>query len=387
MKNMFKIIASLFAIMMFLGSCGEKPEQAIEIGGNTTLETSSADVIEITDSQFELSKMKLGQLEDYNFSNSVRTTGQIEVPIKNRVSVSAYAGGYVKSINLIPGGWVNKGQVLFTLENPEFVQLQQDYLESKAQLAYLQSDYERQKTLADENIASKKNYLKAESEYYRTLATMEGLKKRMSLLGISTDKLTAGDLVSSIAVSAPSYGYITGVNAVKGMFLNPTDVAVELVNTNHLHLELKVFEKDILKLKKGQKIRFKIPDASQETYDAEVHLIGKSVDGDNRVIMVHGNIKDNKATSNFVPGMFVEAEIIVEQNTSKGLPEAAVVEVDNKKFILVSKGKFGASNQFEKKEVQIGLRERGIVQILNHDDLVSERPILVSGAFNLINEE
>lgn len=387
MKSTAKKIAYLFAMIVFLSNCGNKTEQPIEIGDNRAPEVSVTDIIEVSDSQFELVNMKLGQLEDYHFSSSIRATGQIEVPIKNHFRVSAYAGGYVKNINLIPGERVKKGQMLFALENPEFVQMQQDYLESKAQVAYLQSDYERQKTLAEENIASQKNYLKAESDYLMTLAKMEGLKKRMALLGITTDQLLAGNLVSSISIYAPSSGYITRINAMKGMFLNPTDVAVELVNMDHLHLELNVFEKDILKVKQGQKIHFKIPEASQETFEAEVHLIGKSVEGNNRVVKVHGHINDNKSISKFVPGMYMEAKIMIETNTSKGLPEAAVVEVDNKQFILVHRGKAGTFNQFEKKEVETGIRENGIVQILNQDDFSTANSVLIAGAFNLITDE
>ena len=385
MKIIFKITGCL--LVLLLSSCGEKSGQAIEIGGNENLDSLKSGVIEITDHQFELGKMKLGQLEEYPFSTSIRATGAIEVPVKNHVRVSAYAGGYVKHIDLIAGERVSKGQVLFTLENPEFVQMQQDYLEAKAQLAFLQSDYERQKTLAGENIASQKNYLKAESDYQMTLVKMEGLKKKLALLGISTEKLSATTLVFAVSVYAPASGYITEVNAMRGMFLNPTDVAVEFVNTDHMHLELNVFEKDILKIKKGQKIRFKIPDASEESFEAEVHLVGKSVEGDNRVIRVHGHLESSKKAVAFVPGMFVEAEIITDSNTSKGLPEAAVVEADNRKFILVEKGKSEAARFFERKEVQTGVRENGIVQILNQDDFSTVNSVLIAGAFNLINEE
>ena len=385
MITMYKNMCYFFVLLLVVASCDNNQQQPIEIGGNEAQEATASDIIEVTESQFELGQMQLGQMQEYDFSKSIRATGTIDVPIMNHVRVSAYAGGYIKNINLLPGERVGKGQVLFTLENPEFVQMQQEYLEAKAQLAYLQSDYERQKTLAAENIAAEKNYLKAESDYQITLTQMEGLKKRMSLLGIPTDELSAANLVSSISVHAPSSGYITEVNAMKGMFLNPTDVAVELVNTDHLHLELKVFEKDILKVKKGQKIWFKIPDSSKETFEGEVNLIGKSVEGNNRVVSVHGHLK--KSAPSFVPGMFVDAEIVTDGSTSKGLPESAIVEVDNKSFILVSTGKSGSMHQFERKEIQPGIKKNGVVQVLNQDDFTAATSILISGAFNLISEE
>jgi cobalt-zinc-cadmium efflux system membrane fusion protein len=387
MKHIFENIAFMLIISLALSNCGSDSTQPIEIGNNSSEEAISANLIGITDSQFELGEMKLGQLEEYNFSNYIRATGVIEVPVKNHIQVSAYAGGYVRYIDLIMGEKVRKGQVLFTLENPDFVQMQQDYLEAKAQLAYLQSDFERQKTLVGENIASQKKFLKAESDYQVTLAKMEGLKKRLSMLGISTDKLIATNLISRISIFSPITGYVTEVNAMKGMFLNPRDVAIQLVDTDHMHLELNVFEKDILKAKKGQKIRFKIPDASPETFNAEVHLIGKEVESENRIIRVHGHLKEDENLPEFVPGMFVEAEIVTNEYPSRGLPESAVVEVDNKKFILVSKGKKGNVSQFEKMEVKTGQKENGMVQILNSEDFMTGESVLVKGAFQLINGE
>lgn len=342
--------------------------------------------IELTDRQFELGNMKIGVLQDYAFSSSIRATGVIDVAEKNHVSVSAYAGGYVKRINLLPGERVVKGQTLFVLENPDFVQMQQDYLESKAQLTFLKSDYERQKNLVEDNIASQKNFLKAESDYQTTLIKIEGLKKRMALLGLAADKISVDKLVSTIAVSTPVSGYIVEVNAMRGMFLNPTDVAVELINTDHMHLELDVFEKDILQIKKGQQIRFKMPDASSELFEAEVYLIGKEVEGDNRVVRVHGHLEDIKDDIDFVPGMFLEAEIITASQSTMGLPESAVVEVDDRWFVLIEKEKTGTTHHFEKKEVQIGWIENGKVQILNADTFEPGQGILIEGAFNLINE-
>jgi cobalt-zinc-cadmium efflux system membrane fusion protein len=388
MKNIFICCFSfLAAFVLLLAGCKSDGFDPIEIGNNTPSAQADAELIEVSDSQFALGNMKLGQISDYTFSSRIRATGMIEVPVKNHIRVSAYAGGYVKNIDLIPGQKIRRGQTLFTLENPEFVQMQQEYLETRAQLNYLQSDYERQKTLAEENIASQKSFLKAESDYRVAQTKMEGLKKRLLLLGIQADELTPENLLSRISVHAPASGYVTGVNAMKGMFLNPRDVAIEMIDIDHLHVELNVFEKDILKVKEGQKIQFSIPEASEETFAARVKLVGKTVEGSNRVIWVHGHLEDNPNAPEFIPGMFIEADIITEAQSSPGLPESAVVEANDKAFILMSKGRQAGIYQFEKIEIQTGLRENGMVQVLNGEDFREEQKILVVGAFNLITED
>ena len=59
---------------------------------------------------------------------------------------------------------------------------------------------------------------------------------------------------------------------IRDRYIAASDVILEIVDTSHLHLELAVFEKDILKIKVGQKIKFTVPEASKEIFDADVHF-------------------------------------------------------------------------------------------------------------------
>jgi len=368
--------------ILSLTSCTEHVEPAIEIS-DTSITPESA-FVEITKDQFQQAQMQMDTMEDYVFTRTVQATGMLAVPVKNQVKVSAYSGGYVTGIDLIPGQHVNKGQVLFVLENPEFIQVQQAYLEAKAQLAYLYDEYQRQQELVEEKIASQKKFLKAKSDYEVTLATAEGLKKRLQLLGISSDQLMPENLVSAITVRAPVAGYVTAVNASKGIFLNATDVAVELIDVDHLHLELSIFEKDILAIKKGQRIKFRVPEVSTDTFFGEVFLVGKSLDENSRIIHVHGHLDQQHTTANLLPGMFVDAEIMVESLKAASLPETAVVEADDKFYILVKEGQSDKAIRFVKREVEIGLKENGRVQIISANDYLRSKEILTVGAFHLI---
>jgi cobalt-zinc-cadmium efflux system membrane fusion protein len=387
MKNILKTAIFAFSISILMTNCGSGSDEPIEIGDNQTEATATvSDAIEVTPAQFELAKMAVGKLEDKTFPTVIRATGQIEIPSKNKTKVSAYAGGYVSNINLVEGQSVNKGQVLFTLENPDFVQMQQDYLEAKEQLTYLKSDYERQKTLADENVSARKNFLKAESDYRVTMTKMEGMKKRLSMLRINTDNISAQNLVSSISIFAPESGYVTTVLAQKGMFLNPTDVAVELMNTNDVQIILNVFEKDILKVKNGQPITFKIPDASTETYQAKVNRIGKTVDENKRIVKVYGQLTNGKDKAVLVAGMYLDAGITLQNNPAKGLPETAIIGADEQSFVLIQTSKKGENYTFEKRAIKVGERKDGFVEVLNSSDFEGKM-ILLNGGFNLIGIE
>ena len=376
----FQYIIFLFTTLLFMG-CGESANKS----ENTTINIESK-LIEISKAQFEDSKMQLGKLTAQSFPLVVQSTGMVDVPPQSRAIISSFAGGYVQKTPLLVGNKVRKGQVLATLENPEFVEMQQSYLETGEQLTYLKSEYDRQKTLFEEQITSKKNFLKAESDYKSALAIHNGLKKKLQMLNINISAVEAGNITSEIALYAPIHGSVTKMNISKGTYVSPSDEIMEIINTDHIHLELAVFEKDILKVKEGQKIVFNIPEALEDTFEAEVHLVGTSIDTKNRTVKVHGHLDDDK-NHNFALGMFVDAKIITESSQELALPNDAIITVDDKYYVLSFNSQEQAQYAFVQKEVIIGRSFNGYTSIKNSADFTENDQILVKGAFNLINAE
>ena len=245
-KNKFLAAGVIAISALVVSSCS--PNSDTIVIEDETVETASENRYEISVVQFESSNMKLGKMEAYNFHSTIKATGVMDVPPQNRVSVMAYFGGYVKDVTLLPGEHVKKGQTLFTLENPEYVQLQQEFLEAQGQLTFLKSDYERQKNLAQDNVTSQKNYLKAEADYTVTRARLQSLQKQLSLMSIDPSTLTLHNIRTSIPVKAQISGHVTEVNINKGSYLTPSDIAMALIDTDHLHLELEL-KKNVGKLK------------------------------------------------------------------------------------------------------------------------------------------
>ena len=384
MYKLFVVPFLVFAALYGIG-CTSTPENAPAAAEMTQEGNQEEDFnIHINADQFSAAAMKLGKMEDHAFSSSIRAYGTVDVPPQFMASVSIYYGGYIRNLNLLPGQYVRKGQLLFVLENPDFIQMQQDYLEAQGQLLFLKGDYERQKTLANENIASQKNYLKAESDYQVTLARHEALKKQIGLLGLDPAQVTESNLQTSVPVMAPIAGYITTIHAIQGAYVHPADIVVTITNTEHIHLELDVYEKDMYKIKTEQDILFRLPDSNGPDYAAEVHLIGKEVDTEKRTISIHGHLKDDKLSTLFVPGMYVEADIITDQVPCRSLPETAVVKAEDTYYVLVQQPSGQGDYNFMRYRVQIGKIEGGYAEILNAGDFDPDAVILINGAFNLI---
>jgi cobalt-zinc-cadmium efflux system membrane fusion protein len=382
MKNQINIFLTAITLL-FLASCATKETPAvIEVATNNDSEL----VYDISATQFKSSAMKLGSLETRPFHEVVKANGMFDVPPANQASVSTFFGGTVKSIKLLPGERVKKGQLLLILENPDFVQMQQDYLEAKGQLSYLKSDYERQKNLVQDNVTSQKNFLKAESDYTVTRVKVESLSKKLALMNINSEALTIENIRTTISLTSPINGYITQVSITRGAFLNPSSTAVTIVDTDHLHLELKIFEKDLIKLRIGQSIKFKIQDDKSQQYDASVYLINKTVDIESRTVGLHGHLTDEKLAERFNPGMYVEADIYTNSTDKASLPQEAVVEMEGKSYVLVLDSSSNGDFKFLKKDVKTGTINNGFIEILNTQDFEKNVEFLVTGAFNLITD-
>lgn len=374
MKHIY-IILFLFAFIACKNS--EKNQNLLE-------EPIASNELIINKPQFESEKMALGKLEMKTFNDVIKTSGMIDVPPHNKASISSFVGGYITKTPLLIGDKVRKGQMLITLENPEYVELQQQYLEVSEQITYLKSEFNRQKTLFDEKITSQKNYLKAESSYKSTLALYNGLRKKLSMLNINPVTVEQGNISSTINLYAPIDGYVTKVNASNGLYISPSDIIMEIIDTDHIHLELAVYEKDILHIKKDQKITFKIPEASNETFEAEVHLVGTTIDETTRTVKIHAHILNEKQ-ANFIVGMFVEAQIITDSASHLALPKEAIIEQDGNYYVLVLKNKTTDTYRFEKVKIDIGSETETYVSVLNTEKLI-DNDIIVKGAFMLLSE-
>jgi membrane fusion protein, heavy metal efflux system len=372
------IVLLLLGSCLTLFSCGEdKPAVPAEAE-----QTNEDMLVKLTQKQFAMGQMEVGKMTRKSFNSVIKANGMFDVPPENKSTVSAYFGGYVKQIQLLPGQFISKGQTLFILENPEYIQVQQDFLEAKSQLSYLKQDYERQKDLSKDNVSSQKTYSRAEADYKVTYARYESLKKRLDLMNISPNSITETNIRTTIAVSSPISGYITDVNATKGMYLNPSDVAVTIMNTDHLHLELKIFEQDLLHIQVGQVVRFRLQNDPTE-YLGSVYLINKAIDPIKRTVNVHCHLANEVLSKQFTPGMFVEAEIQTTEVENWALPEEAVVETEGISYALQLVSKKDGY-QFKRVPLEVGATHASFLEIRNKNKKLLGATFLTKGAFNLI---
>ncbi|WKK64629.1 efflux RND transporter periplasmic adaptor subunit [Lutimonas zeaxanthinifaciens] len=346
-----------FLIFIVFSSCSK--------GSKKTDLVSSPKKSMIIDNIFEISKedfnkhdLDLIHLENYSLGKSVSSTGLIEVPPNGKAVVTAQIGGFVKNTPLLVGDKVKKGQFLMSIENIEFLEIQQQYLESKERLEYLKSEFERQKELYQEKITSEKSYLRSQSDYKSVEAMYLGLRKKLELLNIDPELVEKGLLSSEATIFSPISGDVTHINVASGSPVSPSDVIMEIVSTDHLHLELRVFEKDVLKLNVGQGVEFTIPESNSKIFKGEIHLIGKSI-GKDRTVKVHVHIEE-PYEAGFIPGMFVQAKIILEDKASVAIDKSAIIKKENQYYLLKLNQESIDRLEFKLIEIELGDEMDGV---------------------------
>lgn len=355
--------------------------------------------VELNEAQYNASEIELGTFTPKNLSEVINANGYTKLPPQNQADVSVFVSGIVKSINVIEGQAVKKGQVIATIESPEFTRLQEDYLTSKSNLEFLKLEYERQRILSEEEVSAKKVYQKTKAEYDIEKARFSSLQRQLNTMNINPSK----GAVSTVPVIAPISGYITEVNIKIGSNVEAGKPLTSIVDNSQLHVDLLVYEKDLQKVKTGQKVRFVLTNQDNTEIVGKIFSVGKAFENETKSVAVHADITNDK--QQLIPGMYVNALIDVGANTVNALPVEAIVKAEGREFVFVLEGiheedgghdaeeghehfdgdphkeKKQKNYHFQRIEVKTGTAQLGFVQVMPLQEIAPDAKIVLKGAY------
>lgn len=402
-----ELLLIVFLLSVSFSSCNKKEEE--HEGEEHHAEETQSDFVSLTPEQFETVKMKLNGFETKNLSSMVKASGVLELPPQNRASVSTLVGGIINKINVIPGDFVEKGKVLATLEHPDILRLQQDYLEAKSKFDFTYKEFLRQKELYEEKIVPGKKFQAAEAEYQSQRALITSLENQLIQMGISPKSVSRGAMVRTVAIKSPISGFVNNIAVNTGSYVEPAKPVFEIIDNHHVHIDMQVFEKDVTKLKVGQKVYFTLANVPKEQYEAVVFAVGKAFDPHTKSVSVHAEIKDNK-NKNLLPGMYVDGRIEVDDAKVKALPDEAVISEGGLNYIFVKveekvknsvvenevleseeriSGKELEESRkltFKKVPVTKGLTDMGYTEIIPLEKIADDPQIVTEGAYFLASQ-
>lgn len=389
MKNLIPLMAlwAFVACKPSVTSEAEEPHQH-----NEEAISDHHDQVHLLQRQMEVMDIQLGQFQQLDLRHTIKSNGRLELPPQKRAEVTALLGGRVKSIEVFPGRFVKEGQLLALLEQPEFIDLQQMYLSARSQVNFLQSDYERKVQLAKDSLSSTKLLEQAKSAYESARAEKEGAAAKLMMLGVSPNELEAKGIQPHLAIKAPISGYIRRINISIGTYVQAQQSMFELVDNDHIHIDLMVYEKDMGKVAIGQEVVFSITGKPDSVFHGKIFAIGKAFEEGPRAMQVHAEIDNLKG--GLLPGMYVDARIVTEKHQVNALPEDAIVTNGGLSYIFVEEhpheddAHSHDSNEsvFHMVEVATGAHDMGFVEVVPTDALNPDDLIVTKGAYYLLAE-
>jgi cobalt-zinc-cadmium efflux system membrane fusion protein len=365
-------------VLLALNACSSNEQKTNPL--NTEDSTLENTIVALDQNQLKEANLQMAVLEKGTASLDLHLNGKIDVPPTAIASVSIPMGGYVQDINLIPGNYVKKGSTIATIKDPQFVQLQEDYLSAKAKSAYLSQDLDRQKLLLQQDAVSKKTFQLLQSEFNTNAIALKGFAEKLQLINIDPVGLTIEKISSKVNLIAPISGYVSKVNINRGKYVAPTEILLELIDPNDVHAAITVYEKDITFFKEGMKGKVTLANEPNKSYAVSILAVSRNLD-DDKSGLLHCHFV--AVPKNMVPGMFLTADFSVNNTSAVIVPINAIQRFQGIDYIFIQK----SANQFEAKQVTVGNINKTTAAILNPE--ASEwlgKNIVIENAFSLLGK-
>lgn len=300
---------------------------------------SKDESIILNQAQYTNASIDTGWFEMKNLNEVIHANGYTKLDPQDQAEVSMPVSGTIQSIHVIEGDYVRKGTTLATMLSLEYnrllldkAELEEEISVEQAQIPYLQEAYDRAKILTAEGINAEADLQKVRTDLHTKQAKISAIAKQVDLLNQTIQLIGYSDS-PTLSIKAPINGYITEVMLKIGTITQAGDLMFSIVDNSQMHVDLLVYEKDLSKVRKGQKVRFILTNQSNKEIEGKIYNIGKSFENDTKTVAVHADIKENDAK--LIPGMYVNALIDVGDNKVQSLPTDAVVMAEGRHFIFL----------------------------------------------------
>ncbi|MCO6483211.1 MAG: efflux RND transporter periplasmic adaptor subunit [Flavobacteriales bacterium] len=336
--------------------------------------------VALTAEQVQAIGLLTGTMEKRALSTSLKANGRLVLPPDKNAEVSVLAGGLVRDVPVREGQRVAQGQVLATLENLEFLQLQQDYLEASANLKVLAADLKRQQELHGEQISATKTLERAQADHAIMQARQAGIAAKLRLFGIDPAHLLADQLSPSFSVRAPIAGNLQRIAVTTGQYAEPNRPLFTVVDNSALHIDLNIFEQDVARVKVGQQVIFGHAGEPIGHHTATIYAMNKAFESDQQAVLVHAKLDDDG--EELYAGMYIEALITIDDTSAWSLPDGAIVNNGDEHYIFVEHG----PDTFRQVPVATGASELGYTEVRPLHPVDTTARIVVKGAYYLLSE-
>lgn len=350
-------------------------------------EEAHADDLHLTEQQIKAVDIAFGKIENKNLSDVVRVNGATALNPQDKADVSPLVGGILRSITVIEGSRVAKGQTVAWIENTDIVAMQREYLQNQSTLTQAKRELQRQKELRASGAGVEKNLQQAESNYHIAQSAVVGLGCQLRQLGISEGSVKQGKMVTRIPIKAPIGGFVDKIYKSTGSYANMEQPVMTIVDDSKMHIDIYLYEKDMAGLAVGQKVDFALTNNPSVHLRGTIYEFASSFTDKTKTVMAHVKITDKGEAAKLIPGMYVTGTVQTGRRLVPAVPSKAVASSEGKSYIFVLEKQEGQGAEkayhFRRVEVVTGAEELGYTQVTAVDKLDANATIVASGAFYL----
>ncbi len=350
-------------------------------------EEGEAGIVELGPEAAARAEIRTAPATERVLAVQLSTTGQVDFDQTRLAHVSPRITGRVFRVHAVLGQEIRAGQTLAEIDSIELGQAKAAFLQAKAKEELARKSFERAQGLLADRIASEQEVLETEAGLREAAAELHTAEETLRLYGLAQaqiDTLTYDDRAASIyPLRAPFAGTVIERHVTLGELVAPDRNLFTLADLDQVWIWIDVYQRDLGGVHLDDEARARVDAFPGESFAGKVSYLSAQVDTDTRTVRARLDVPNPEGKLR--PGMFVEVELVdphapvggADRPASLVVPEDAVVRVGRESVVFVASG----PRRFERREVEIGQRSGGLVEILR--GLEVGESVVVEGAFLL----
>lgn len=290
------------------------------------------------------------------FAYTIDAPGVIEAAPEMLVKIAPPLSGRIVRLHHQLGDTVKAGEALVTIDSPDLGAAYSEQIKAQATLLQARHEFERQKTLQDEDISARKDLEAAQQALAAAESDARATADRLAQLGATANTASRREYV----LRSPITGRVVEMNGAQGGYWNDNTASVMTVaDLSTVWLSANVAEKDLPQMFVGQAAHI-IPNAyADRAFDGKVKYIGDLLDPETRTVQVRVAI-DNRE-GRFKPGMFTRVSFSGASHPALLVPASALLQSGLLTRVFVEQSPF----HFESRVVSVGASVGDRVEVLS----------------------
>lgn len=363
----------------------QPPDPKTERGGTTVIREREPKegecpntLVRITLAPGVSEEVKLGfhEAKEVTVAETIQANAESQYPPSQYARVAPRLPGVVREVKALLGQDVQEGEVLAILDSPDLGRAKQDLLQALSALKLREETYKQEKELFDKKIGTARELLQATTLLEEAKLTVSQARYRLAALGITSDPTDTSGLLD---VTAPFAGRVVEASAVRGETATTEKAIFSVAATERLWISIDVYESDLAKVEKDQKVTFHVEGLPGKKFPGRVVAIGGEVDDRTRTVRVFAEVKNVQGLLR--ANMFGRAEISVKPAEPKLLVPREAMQYDGDCWLVfVSPVK----NVYQARKVEIGAVYGRGYEIVG--GLAAGEKVVTTGSFLLKTE-